>query len=147
MENFIKIKKNTYVDSLESLAKSSVLNEQPGVEIGYAGMATKAFLDILAEIGLLTEEAAAHAEANRLRLRALPAGRTTLSSPPGPNLPRPLKPPSPPPRSARRRFRTAAHRPGRVTPPSTPPSRPTLKRTSARSQCPASMRWPRSRRR
>lgn len=55
MENFIKIKKNTYVDSLESLAESSVLNEQPGVEIGYAGMATKAFLDILAEIGLLTE--------------------------------------------------------------------------------------------
>lgn len=59
MENFIKIKKNTYVDSLESLAESSVLNEQPGVEVGYAGMATKAFLDILAEIGLLTEEAAA----------------------------------------------------------------------------------------
>lgn len=59
MENFIRIKKNTYVDSLESLAESSVLNEQPGVEIGYAGMATKAFLDILAEIGLLTEEAAA----------------------------------------------------------------------------------------
>lgn len=55
MEVFVKIQKGAYIDSLESLAESSMLNEQPGIEVGYAGMATDAFKDILAEIGLLDD--------------------------------------------------------------------------------------------
>lgn len=55
MKVFVTIKKGSYIDSLESLAESSVLNEQPGVEVGYAGMATDAFQQVLAEIGLLTD--------------------------------------------------------------------------------------------
>ena len=131
MENFIKIKKNTYVDSLESLAESSVLNEQPGVEVGYAGMATKAFLDILAEIGLLTEEAAAcgpndfviaaraeSAEVFEAAVAAATVSQTSVSdggAPAGESY-------------SSIRAAVKAH-------------------PEARSQCPASMRWPRSRRR
>ncbi|KJF39274.1 hypothetical protein TQ39_13220 [Ruthenibacterium lactatiformans] len=59
MEVFVKIEKGAYIDSLASLAESSVLNEQPGIEVGYAGMATDAFKDILAEIGLLNDAARA----------------------------------------------------------------------------------------
>ena len=59
MEVFVKVQKGVYIDSLESLAQSSVLNEQPGIEVGYAGMATDAFKDILAEIGLLSDAARA----------------------------------------------------------------------------------------
>ena len=56
MDIYVQIKKGKYIDSLETLFGSSVLNEQPGVEVGYVGMATAAFKDVLAEIGLMTEE-------------------------------------------------------------------------------------------
>ncbi len=59
MEIFTKIEHGRYIDSLETLLASTVLNEQPGVEIGYAGMATQAFKDILADIGLLTDDISA----------------------------------------------------------------------------------------
>ncbi|RGD20843.1 FdrA family protein [Subdoligranulum sp. AM23-21AC] len=56
MKVYAQIKKGKYIDSLETLFSSSVLNEQPGVDVGYVGMATASFKDILAEIGLMTEE-------------------------------------------------------------------------------------------
>lgn len=56
MEVFVKIERGRYVDSLETLLASSVLNEQPGVEIGCAGMATAPGKDVLESVGLLTEE-------------------------------------------------------------------------------------------
>lgn len=55
MEVYVKIDQGRYVDSLGSLLASSVLNEQPGIEIGCAGMATEPGKEILADIGLLTE--------------------------------------------------------------------------------------------
>lgn len=56
MKVYAQIKKGKYIDSLETLFSSSVLNEQPDVDVGYVGMATASFKDILAEIGLMTEE-------------------------------------------------------------------------------------------
>ena len=56
MEVFVKIERGRYVDSLETLLASSVLNEQPGIEIGCAGMATDPGKDVLESVGLLTEE-------------------------------------------------------------------------------------------
>lgn len=59
MEIFTKIEHGRYIDSLETLSSSAFLNEQPGIELGYVGMATAAFKEILAEIGLLTGEVTA----------------------------------------------------------------------------------------
>lgn len=56
MQTYVKIEKNRYIDSLQTLLGSSVLNEQPGIQVGYVGMATASFKEILAEIGLLTDE-------------------------------------------------------------------------------------------
>ncbi len=56
MEVFVKIERGRYVDSLETLLASSVLNEQPGIEMGCAGMATDPGKDVLESVGLLTEE-------------------------------------------------------------------------------------------
>ena len=56
MEIFTRIETSRYVDSLETLFASSVLNEQEGIEIGYAGMATDAFKEMIAEFDLLTAE-------------------------------------------------------------------------------------------
>ena len=52
MKVYAQIKKGKYIDSLETLFSSSVLNEQPGVDVGYVCMATASFKDILAEIGI-----------------------------------------------------------------------------------------------
>ena len=38
----VKIEKNKYVDSLETLFTTGVLNDQKGIEIGYVNMANKA---------------------------------------------------------------------------------------------------------
>ena len=79
MQTYVKIEKNRYIDSLQTLLGSSILNEQPGIQVGYVGMATLSFKEILAEIGLLTDEiracgdgdyivaASADSEANFLR--------------------------------------------------------------------------------
>ncbi len=56
MNIYTKVERGRYIDSLETLLAASILNEQPGLEIGYAGMATEPFKDILADICLLTEE-------------------------------------------------------------------------------------------
>lgn len=56
MEVFVKIERGRYMDSLETLLASSVLNEQPGIEIGCAGMATEPGKDVLESVGLLTDE-------------------------------------------------------------------------------------------
>ena len=56
MEVFVKIERGRYVDSLETLLASSVLNEQLGIEMGCAGMATDPGKDVLESVGLLTDE-------------------------------------------------------------------------------------------
>ena len=55
MKVYTQINKGKYIDSLETLFGSSVLNEQPGVEVGYVGMATQAFKEVVAEIGLMSD--------------------------------------------------------------------------------------------
>ena len=52
----VKIEKNKYVDSLETLFTTGVLNEQEGIEIGYVNMANKALKDALKSEGMLTPE-------------------------------------------------------------------------------------------
>ncbi len=51
-----KIEKNHYVDSLETLFTSAVLNNQKGIEIGYVNMAHRQFKEILAAEAMLTDE-------------------------------------------------------------------------------------------
>lgn len=50
---FTKIEKNSYVDSLDTLFMMSVLNEQPGIQKAFVGLAAKSFKDTLAEEGML----------------------------------------------------------------------------------------------
>ena len=59
MEIYTRIEYGKYVDSLETLFATSLLNDQPGIGIAYAGMTTDAFKSILDEIGLLIDEIAA----------------------------------------------------------------------------------------
>ncbi len=40
---FTKIERDRYIDSLETLSETAILNEQPGIETGYVGMATQVF--------------------------------------------------------------------------------------------------------
>lgn len=56
MSVFSKIEKGYYMDSLDTLFSVSVLNEQPGISVGYVGMANEVFKQELAEAGLLTAE-------------------------------------------------------------------------------------------
>lgn len=56
MSIYSKIQKNRYVDSLATLNQTAVLNEQPGIETGYVGMATTVFHEVIEEIGLSTDE-------------------------------------------------------------------------------------------
>lgn len=62
MDIFVKIEKGTYVDSLETLFSTTVLNEQDGIETGIIGMATDAFKETARELGLLTDEISALSE-------------------------------------------------------------------------------------
>ncbi len=59
MSVFAKIEKGKYIDSLETLFSSSVLNEQPGISAGYIGMGTEAFKAVASDLGLMTEAVAA----------------------------------------------------------------------------------------
>ena len=52
----VKIEKNKYVDSLETLFTTGVLNDQKGIEVGYVNMANKALKDALKAEGMLTPE-------------------------------------------------------------------------------------------
>ena len=65
---FTKIERDRYIDSLETLSETAILNEQPGIETGYVGMATQVFKEVIEEIGLSTPEIAACTEADRDRL-------------------------------------------------------------------------------
>ena len=56
MDIFVKIEKNHYIDSLETLSETALLNDQPGIETGYIGMATAVFKEVTQEIGLATDE-------------------------------------------------------------------------------------------
>lgn len=53
---YAKIEKNRYIDSLETLFATTVLNEQPGIEIGYIGMCNSTFRDVIKDIDLMTDE-------------------------------------------------------------------------------------------
>ena len=61
---FTKIERDRYIDSLETLSETAILNEQPGIETGYVGMATQVFKEVIEEIGLSTPEIAACTEAD-----------------------------------------------------------------------------------
>ena len=52
----VKIEKNKYVDSLETLFTTGVLNDQKGIEIGYVNMANKAMKEALKAEEMLTPE-------------------------------------------------------------------------------------------
>lgn len=56
MEIFVSIERNHYIDSLETLLETALLNEQSGIITGYIGMATGVFKEVTQEIGLATEE-------------------------------------------------------------------------------------------
>lgn len=64
MPIFTRIQKDRYVDSLETLNQTAVLNDQEGIESGYAGMATAVFKEVIEEIGLSTDEIMACTEAD-----------------------------------------------------------------------------------
>ena len=64
MKIFTKIERDRYIDSLETLSETAILNEQPGIETGYVGMATNVFKDVIEEIGLSTPEIEACTEAD-----------------------------------------------------------------------------------
>ncbi len=53
---FVRIEKNRYVDSLETLFMMGVLNDQNEIELGFVGMATGSFKKTLKESGMLTDE-------------------------------------------------------------------------------------------
>lgn len=59
MEIFVRTQSGRYVDSLETLFATTVLNDQPGIKDGLAGMGTDSFRDVAAEMGILTPEIAA----------------------------------------------------------------------------------------
>ena len=62
MSVYVKIEKNRYIDSLETLFATTVLNDQPGIEMGYIGMCNSTFRDVITDIGLMTDEIAACSE-------------------------------------------------------------------------------------
>lgn len=64
MSVYVKIEKNRYIDSLETLFATTVLNEQPGIAMGYIGMCNNTFRDVITDIGLMTEEIAACTESD-----------------------------------------------------------------------------------
>ena len=61
---FTKIERDRYIDSLETLSETAMLNDQPGIETGYVGMATDVFKDVIKEIGLNTPEIESCSEAD-----------------------------------------------------------------------------------
>lgn len=61
---FTKIERDRYIDSLETLSETAMLNDQPGIETGYVGMATDVFKDVIKEIGLNTHEIESCSEAD-----------------------------------------------------------------------------------
>lgn len=64
MAVFYQITHDHYIDSLETLAQTTELCEQEGIETGYIGMATQTFKDIITEIGLSCDEILAAGEAD-----------------------------------------------------------------------------------
>ncbi len=64
MPIFTKIQKDRYIDSLETLNQTAVLNDQPGIVSGYVGMATAVFKEVIEEIGLGTPEVQSCTEAD-----------------------------------------------------------------------------------
>lgn len=56
MSTFVKIEKNRYIDSLETLFATALLNDQAGIEMGYIGMCNSTFRDVITDIGLMTPE-------------------------------------------------------------------------------------------
>lgn len=55
MELYTKLFKGKYMDSLETLYRSSMLSQQEGIEHGFVGMANEAFKLVLSQYGYYTE--------------------------------------------------------------------------------------------
>lgn len=70
MKLFIKVYKNRYIDSLETLYKTSILSGIEGVETAYVAMATKTNKEIMKDIKLSNSELEA-AEENDLVIAAI----------------------------------------------------------------------------
>ena len=64
MNIYVKIQRDRYIDSLETLSETAILNEQPGIETGYVGMATSVFKEVIEEIGLSAPEITGCTEAD-----------------------------------------------------------------------------------
>ncbi len=47
MAIYVKVEKNRYVDSLQTLFTTALLNDREGIEIGYVNMANTAFKEVL----------------------------------------------------------------------------------------------------
>lgn len=58
MDIFVHIERGRYVDSLETLFATMVLNEQPGIRDGLAGMCNESFTDVARDMGVLSPELA-----------------------------------------------------------------------------------------
>ncbi|MBQ5391184.1 MAG: hypothetical protein IIU44_02320, partial [Spirochaetales bacterium] len=56
MKVYSKIDRNRYVDSLETLFMTAVINSQEGVEVGFAAMAKASLKSDLAKNDMLTDE-------------------------------------------------------------------------------------------
>ena len=56
MQLFVKVYKNKYTDSLETLYTTSVVTAIEGVETAYVAMANKANKDIMRELELYNDE-------------------------------------------------------------------------------------------
>ncbi|MBQ6756019.1 MAG: FdrA family protein [Oscillospiraceae bacterium] len=64
MSVFFVIQKDRYIDSLETLSETAMLNDQPGIGTGYVGMATEVFKEVTKEIGLSAPEILAAADSD-----------------------------------------------------------------------------------
>ncbi|NCB71150.1 MAG: FdrA family protein [Clostridia bacterium] len=56
MSIYVRIEKNRYIDSLDTLSMTAVLNEMDGITTGLIGMANKVFKGMASEMGFNTEE-------------------------------------------------------------------------------------------
>ena len=64
MDIYVHIERGRYVDSLETLFATMVLNEQAGIKDGLAGMCSESFMDVARDMGVLSSELAAASAAD-----------------------------------------------------------------------------------
>ncbi len=64
MAIYVKIEKNRYIDSLQTLFTTALLNDHEGIEIGYVNMANTAFKEVLRKEEMLLPEIEALSDAD-----------------------------------------------------------------------------------